>query len=110
MATYRFLQDHHIGGYHAAGDTASTADVGGTLPTNWKPTGGVDPLDAAAVNAFYAAGPQATQPVQARWTDVPVSAPVTYWRATSLPAVPGARGLTSWQLTGLGANLPPIVM
>jgi hypothetical protein len=58
MALYRFLSAHSIGGqYYEAGDRASTADVGGSLPANFIPSGNMEPLDAAAVNAFWAAGP-----------------------------------------------------
>jgi hypothetical protein len=103
MAQYRLLQDCYIGiAYYYAGDTI-------TLPNTFIPPGAVDPLDASALSAFYAAGPQAPPLVRQQWSMIPVSPPVTYWRATSLPAVPGASGATSWQLTGLGANLPAIV-
>jgi hypothetical protein len=48
MAQYRFLAPHSIGQfYFEAGDIASTADVGGTLPTNWQPSNAVEPLDVA---------------------------------------------------------------
>jgi hypothetical protein len=110
MAQYRFLVDHYIGGYYSAGDTATTADVGGSLPANWKPTGGCDPLDTPAVNAFYAAGPQATPLIRTQWSTIFVAAPATYWKGTSLPPAPGTgvSPLTSYQLTGLGTNMPPI--
>ena len=59
MASYRFLQDHNVGGVtYLAGTTASTADVGGSLPAGWMPSGQVDPLDSAAVQAFWNAGVQ----------------------------------------------------
>ena len=104
MAVYRFLQDHSIGGlYYSVGTTASTQDVGGTLPTSFVPTPNCDPLDAPAVAAFYAAGPLRPvlfQPGRSFQTPPPK----TFWIAT---AVPGS-GFTSYQLTGLGALLSPI--
>jgi len=103
MAQYRALQDLYLNGaYVSAGDII-------TLPNNFVPSAALDPLDASALSAFYAAGPQATPLVRQQWSTVAVTPAVTYWRATSLPAVPGASGATSWQLTRLGANLPAIV-
>jgi hypothetical protein len=103
MARYMLLTDHFLpgGAYAPAGSIVSTVDVGGTLPVGWI-SNAVDPLDAAAVQVFWQAGPQ-TMPLLVRqcWSGVPVSAPVTYWRA-----LPG--NTTMWQLTGLGAGLPPI--
>jgi hypothetical protein len=60
MSVYRLLQDHVLpgGAYVLAGTIVSTVDVGGGLPTNWVPSGNCEPLDNAAVTAFYAAGPQ----------------------------------------------------
>jgi hypothetical protein len=104
MARYRFLADAYVGERHyLAGDVAE-------MPDDWVPHGNCEPLDTAALKAYYAVGPQTAGLNRQQWSTVPVSAPVTYWRATPLPAVPGARGLTSWQLTGLGAGLPAIVM
>ena len=106
MSQYRFLQDAYIGTqYYLAGTTATTADIpGGTLPIDWVPGPYVDPLDTAAVNAFYAAvGPNIPVYqvlVRPQWSTIPVFSPTTYWR--QLPY--GQR----WQLTGLGAGLPPI--
>ncbi len=98
MARYRFLADHSIGGeYYQAGSTASTQDVGGTLPTGWVPSGNVDPLDSAALTAFYAAGPQTPGLIRSPWTYV--APPITYWTPTGTP------GLREYRLTGLGAAL-----
>jgi hypothetical protein len=102
MAQYRFLQDCYVGtAYFNAGDIASTADVGGLLPANFIPPAAVDPLDTAAVNAFYNAGPQ-TFPILIRqqWSTIPVNSPATYWKQSG----------SQWQLTGVGAGLPPIGM
>jgi hypothetical protein len=102
MSQYRFLQDASVGQfYYPAGTIALTADVGGTLPTNWLPNGDVEPLDTAAVTAFYNRGPQSLGLVRAQFTTQAVNVPVTYWLAT-----PGA--VTKWQLQGLGASLAPI--
>jgi hypothetical protein len=103
MAQYRTLVDVYVGGQHIlAGTTLTMAD-------NWVPSAAFDPLDTPALNAFYAVGPQATPLVRQQWTTQFVAPAVTYWKPTSLPAVPGASGLTSWQLMGLGAGLPAIV-
>jgi hypothetical protein len=103
LAQYRLLADCVVGHAHIlAGTTVS-------MPDDWVPHGNCEPLDAAALNAFYAAGPQTAGLIRQTWSGIPVGPPATYWRATSLPAVPGASGLTSWQLVGLGSNLPAIV-
>jgi hypothetical protein len=103
MAQYRTLVDVYLGGQHIlAGTTLTTAD-------NFVPSAAFDPLDTPALNAFYAAGPQPTPLVRQQWSTVAVTPAVTYWKATSLPAAPGASGRTSWQLTGLGANLPALI-
>jgi hypothetical protein len=108
MATYRMLSDHSIGGqYYPAGTTASTADViGGTLPLNWTPSGSVDPLDAPALAAFFAVGPQVPlNPVRTQFTGINVVPATTAW----LP-VPGTGNPTRfYRLGGLGAALPPVL-
>jgi hypothetical protein len=91
MAQYRFLQDAYIAGqYFNAGDVA-------TLLNNFIPPAAVDPLDSAAVTAFFAAGPQLCGLIRARWSTQFVAPPVTRW-------VPGP-GSNQWQLTGLGAGM-----
>jgi hypothetical protein len=98
MALYRWLQDGFVAGYYyQAGDIASTANVGGTLPNTFIPPGAVDPLDSAAVTAFFAAGPAATPLMRAQWATQFVAPPVTRW-------TPGP-GANQVQLTGLGAGL-----
>jgi hypothetical protein len=102
MSTYRFLQDHDIGGaVYLAGTTAATMDVGGTLPAGWRPSGQVDPLDGAAVQDFWNAGVQLLGSVRAQWTGVSVAPPATYW----VP-YPAGGGTRPYILTGLGAGLP----
>jgi hypothetical protein len=101
MSVYRFLQDHYIGNlYYSAGSTARTADVCGSLPTGWVP----DPLDTAAVNAFYAAGPNKRVP-QFGTLSFQVAPPATYWIATP---VPNNSAVMQFSLSGLGAGLSPI--
>jgi hypothetical protein len=108
MARYRWLQDGvgPSGHYFNAGDIATTvdADPAGLLPANWVPSVNCEPLDAAAVAAYYALGPHPLGLIRQQWSGVPVSPPVTYWVAT-----PGTNPAL-WRLTGLGANLPPIGM
>ena len=99
MSSYRTLAPLYVGtSYIEAGTTLSTIDVGGSLPTNWIPPGAVEPLDVAATNAFYAAGPQPAGLIRPQWSTIPVNVPATYWKQTG----------RTWTLTGLGANLPPI--
>jgi hypothetical protein len=106
MSTYRFLRDHSISGaYHQAGTVASTADVGGTLPVNWQPTGVCEPLDDPAVAAFYAMGPQLRALIRQQWVGLPVAKPVTYWIPNPNPTQPG-NSAREYVLTGLGAGLP----
>jgi hypothetical protein len=91
MAQYRALQDCYIGGaYITAGDTV-------TLPNNFIPPGALDPLDSAAVTAFFNAGPQICGLMRPQWSTQVVVPPVTRW-------VPGP-GLGQVQLTGLGAGM-----
>ena len=120
MSTYRFLSDHFIGGqYFQAGTTATTADVpGGTIPaptpsglpippyppdpTEWIPSGNVEPMDAAATTAFWNAGVQLPGRVQQQWTGIGVPPPATRWVALGQRGAPGL-----YQLSGLGSSLPP---
>jgi hypothetical protein len=76
--------------------------AGGTLPFGWVPTGQVDPLDAAAVQDFFKAGPQQLGLARQQWTGISVPRPVTYWVPVTPPGRPG---VGQWQLTGLGAGL-----
>ena len=103
MAQYRTLVDVYMGGQHILAGTTLT------MPDNFVPSAAFDPLDTPALNAFYAVGPAPPPLVRQQWSTQAVAPAVTYWKPTSLPALPGASGLTSWQLTGLGEGLPPIV-
>ena len=102
MSKYRFFQDAWVGtNNYTAGDIASTADVGGTLPTNWVPCVAVDPLDASAINAFWQAGVQLPGLVRQQWNGIPVAPPLIYWKPFNLI------NAVSYQLTGAGAALGP---
>jgi hypothetical protein len=95
MSLYRLLTAHSIAGvYYEAGSIASTADVGGQLPSGWLPSPNCEPLDTPATNAFYAAGPSGRG-----------GGGQTYWVASS---VPGNPSVMSWSLSGLGQGMPPI--
>ena len=102
MAQYRLLADHVIGqALVLAGTVVATADVGGILPTNWQPSGAVDPLDSAAITAFWNQGPHLLPgPIRPRWATQPVNPPAIYWQPFNL-------ALTQYQLTGAGAALGP---
>ena len=104
MSSYRFLQNHYVDGVtYLAGTTASTADVGGPLPEGWAPSGQVDPLDSAAVQAFWNAGVQLLGLVRQQWTGISVPKPTTYW----VPAV-NPNPYREYLLTGLGAGMPMV--
>ncbi len=99
MSQYRFLQDHYVNGVtYPAGTVASTADVGGTLPVGWVPTGQVDPQDTPAIAAFFAAGVQLLGLVRSQWSTQAVLPPIVRW------AVVNASTFT-YRLTGAGAAL-----
>jgi hypothetical protein len=105
VSTYRFFQDAYVANqYFPAGSTAATSDVGGLLPAGWVPGPYVDPLDTAAVNAFYAAGVQQLLTSQFGTLSFQVRPIATYWKATAIPGSPAM----SYQLTGLGQALSPI--
>jgi hypothetical protein len=101
VARYRLLQTHYVNDRLL--EAGSVVTTGAELPNGWLPTGSVEPLDADALAAFYAAGPQdcelARVTAVGRGVSVPLDAPVTFWKLVS-----GGR----WQLTGLGAALPPV--
>jgi hypothetical protein len=107
MARYRMLSSHSVNGYFFdAGAIVSTADVvtGPALPANWVPDGSVEPLDAPALTAFYAAGIQPWIPQPGSLSFL-VAPPQTYWRVVS--QIGG--GMALWQLTGLGSALAQVI-
>jgi hypothetical protein len=120
MSTYRFLQDCYVNGvYFNAGGAASTADVGGSLPTNWQPSGAVEPLDSAAITDFWNAGPQICGLIRTQFSTLPVAPPAIFWRRipTPPPTTPppyfppgGVLAPAIYQLTGAGAALGPAPM
>lgn len=89
MSLYRFLQDHFINNQtYLAGTTASTADAGGSLPSGFIPTVAMEPLDGAAVTAFWTAANIAGLTrggfgnlglVRQQWTNIYVAPPITYF-------------------------------
>jgi hypothetical protein len=94
MAQYRFLQDCYLAGqYFNAGDVA-------TLPNTVIPPAAVDPLDNAAITAFWNAGPQLCGLIRPQWSVQAVGPAAIYW-------VPFNLALTQYQLTGAGAALGP---
>ena len=107
MSSYRFLQDHSIAGlYYQAGSTASTQDVGGTLPAGWVPSGQVDPTDGPAVSAFWSAGVQLLGLVRAQFNGINVAPPVTFWKVD--PAAGPGNPYRQFVLAGLGAGMPMV--
>jgi hypothetical protein len=71
------------------------------MPDDWQPHGGCEPLDAAAIRAFWSAGPVPAPLVRQQWSDQLITMPVIYWRAVGDPAH------NMFQLTGQGAALGP---
>lgn len=103
MSQYRMLEDHYINGnFMQVGTIQTTVDVGGLLPTGWVPTPNVEPLDAPAIAAFYAAGPKTQGLIRQVWQAFTVNKPAVYWTqltpglwtlvGSGLPAVPGGQG------------------
>jgi hypothetical protein len=103
MSQYLFLVDQYINNaYIQAGSVQSTQDAtpAGILPVGWVPNGGVSPIDAPAITAFYSAGPQPPPLVQQRWQGIGIANPSVYWLGIA------EAGATKWQL--VGTNLPVI--
>jgi hypothetical protein len=108
MARYRFLQDfvdaNNI--LYQAGTIGSTADVGGTLPTNFVPPAAVDPQDASAAQAFFNAGVRLLPLVRQQWTGIPVNPPTCFWQPRTNPTGGPLDPYREYQLSGpLGAGL-----
>jgi hypothetical protein len=105
MSRYRLLADHSVNGlFLEAGSVQTTQDVSsnGNLPADWVPSGNCEPLDAAAVNDFWNAGPQDLQLVRTPiLREVAASPVVTFWVQV--------RGGNTWRLTGLGADKPAVM-
>lgn len=104
-AQYFLLQPHYIGSRFFPAWTTITEGI--EIPVGWVPTLAVDPLNVAAVNAFYAAGPRPSASLEwgyQNWQQTSPDKPfvvlpgVTHWKAN-------ANG--SYSLTGLGAALAP---
>jgi hypothetical protein len=104
-ASYRLLSDHYLYGYYYKPNTIITEGV--EIPFGWVPTLAVDPLNAQAIAAFYAAGPRSvdygdlstyTNMYKREFADVPVAPPHIFWQQVS--------GTKTYQLKGTA--LPPI--
>jgi hypothetical protein len=94
MAQYRFLADCFVGQSHIlAGTTVSMAD-------DWVPHGNCEPIDAAAIRAFWNAGPQLCGVVRPQWSNQVVTLPSCHWQCVN-PVN------SMYQLTGAGASLGP---
>jgi hypothetical protein len=81
MAKYRFLQDcvDATGIYYQAGSIASTADVGGTLLSTFIPPPAVEPLDAAAAVAYFAAGVRFFSNIRPQFVGQNIPPPICKW-------------------------------
>jgi hypothetical protein len=108
MATWRFLSDHWINNQIIEAGSTQNDGPNGLLPSGWLPTFGVDPIDQAAIQAFWNAGPSAF--VQgylallpfSRWQNAPIAKPLIFWVEFGTPLDPGSQ---AYILTGAGASL-----
>jgi hypothetical protein len=108
MSRYRFLQDcvDQNGVYYQAGTIASTADVGGTLPSNYVPPAASEPLDAAGASAFFAAGVRLLPLIRQQWTGIPVNPPTCFWIPRPNPTGGALNPFREYILSGsLGVGL-----
>jgi hypothetical protein len=107
MATYLALADIDLGlrfPYVLAGTILTDQGPTANIPLNWNPPPCVEPLDAASLAAYFAAGPGPSGPILNHWVGINVPPPATFF----LRAVPGSANPTRmYQLTGLGAALAP---
>jgi hypothetical protein len=103
--SYRLLADHYLYGQYYKPNHIITE--GREVPLGWVPTLAVDPLDALAIAAFYAAGPRGvdygdlstyTNMYKREFADIPVPPPHVFWQQVS--------GTKTFQL--VGTALPPI--
>jgi hypothetical protein len=106
---FRLLVPHYLNGrYFEAGDTVDAAN--GDIPANWQPNiAAVDPLDTAAIQAFWNVGPGATGAMDAelfrmvlpyyRYSTHYCANPSVHWTPTGTPGM--------FILTGAGASLGP---
>jgi hypothetical protein len=70
------------------------------MPDDFVPHGNCEPLDDAALKAFWDAGPQPCGLVRQQWIGQAVRAPAVFWRCVD-PTT------NAFQLTGAGAALGP---
>jgi hypothetical protein len=102
-ALYKLLRPHYLQYWRDAGELIFE---GVDIPNGWVPTLSVDPLNTAAVNAFYAAGPrdggnyEGTNFYQGGYLgSQPPIKPATSWYVVVVPPH------QYWKLNGLGAAL-----
>jgi hypothetical protein len=97
MATYFALADiiGPGGSYITAGQTFTDANAPGWIPA----TPMLDPLDAPAVQAYWAVGPQLPGLIRTQFVGNSVRQPITYWIPNPNPTLPGNPG-REYVLTG----------
>jgi hypothetical protein len=103
-ALYKLLRPHYLQYWRDAGELIFE---GVDIPNGWVPTLSVDPLNTAAVNAFYAAGPRDGGIYEDTnlWPGgFPVIKPATSWHI--IPGTPFWQAY--WALSGLGVSLAPL--
>jgi hypothetical protein len=107
-AQYRLLCPHYLNGVMMVADDIVTEGV--NVPNGWVPTLACDPLNSAAVSAYYAAGPRSTA-----YEANPTFGGAIWgtWKNGGFPPAPPATswvraGTNLWKLNGLGANLPVV--
>ena len=100
-SVYRLLRPHYLAGGLTPPDAVITE--GTDVPNFWVPTLAVDPLNNAAAEAYYNAGPRDGGVYEDTnfWAGTASARPVTYWQRTGFP-------VQYWSLTGLGAGFQPI--
>lgn len=98
MARYRALAEIHLGPHWPHVEAGSILQDGpnGNIPEGWVPPGCVDPLDQAAVQAFWNAGVQFPGLVR--------QPPITKWVVD--PGAPAGNPYRQFCLSGLGEGLP----
>ena len=116
MGIYRLLADYYVADQLLqAGSIVTDVGPGAVLPSGWIPTIACDPQDSDGLQRFFNAGPtggsgSAEHEVLStvfngnRWSGVPVSAPVHYWKKTTIGGRPvwqvvGGESLGFWNAT-----------
>jgi hypothetical protein len=110
MAIWRFLSDHFINNQIIEAGSTQNDLPGGLLPSGWLPTLGVEPVDSAAITAFWNKGPSdfvnwylAMIPFS-RWQNAPIAKPLIFWIEFGTPIISSEQ---QYILTGSGQALGP---